>query len=220
MKKAFISRNLKPDSIFKQMLENQGFEVDGQSLISFTKMDFDIPPMPDWLFFYSKNGAQFFLEKVGLEFFKKVKIGTIGEGTALFLKSKNLTVDFIGNGEPKETAKQFSRVANQSKVLFVRANNSKKSVQTLLNDSIAIQDLIVYENAPKTGLTLGHYDVLVFTSPMNVAAYFFDKQLIENQQVVAIGETTGEALKQQKIETFILAEKPSESALAAAVLLL
>ena len=42
------------------MLENQGFEVFGKSLILFEKVDFEIPEKPDWLFFYSKNGVRFF----------------------------------------------------------------------------------------------------------------------------------------------------------------
>jgi uroporphyrinogen-III synthase len=219
MKTVFISRNLKPDSIFKQMLENQDFKVFGMSLVSFQKIDFALPQKPDWLFFYSKNGVRFFLEKVDLAYFKNVKIGTIGEGTAAFLESKNLTVAFTGNGNPEETARQFSRVASGSKVLFARAKNSKKSVQTNLNDAIEIQDLIVYENLPKSNVAIRDFDVLVFTSPMNVETYFENKKLIDNQQVIAIGATTATALQNLNIHDFIISKEPSESALAAAVLL-
>ena len=94
---------------------------------------------------------------MGFDYFKNIKIAAIGEGTAAFLNHKNLPCDFIGNGEPKETAREFSKVASRSKVLFPRAKTSRKSVQSLLNDSIEIRDLVVYENVPKS--------CLLYTSP-------------------------------------------------------
>jgi len=218
MQKVFISRNLKLDSIFKQLLENENFEVYGASLIEFKPVNFKIPNKPDWLFFYSKNGVRFFIEKVGLDYFKNVKIGVIGEGTATYLKTKNLIPDFIGTGEPKETAWQFSKVVKRSNVLFLRAKTSRKSVQSLLNDSIEIRDLVVYENVPKKNVEIGLFDLLVFTSPMNVEAYFEDRQIVDNQQVIAIGETTGKALKKLNIQNFIIAKQPSEMGLAEAIL--
>ncbi|MFT4761689.1 MAG: uroporphyrinogen-III synthase [Paraglaciecola sp.] len=219
MKKVFISRDLKSDSIFKQLLENQGFEIFGQSLISFNSVNFNLPEKPDWLFFYSKSGVLFFLLKVDIGYFATIKIAAIGEGTGAFLKSKNLMPHFIGNGEPKETARQFSKVANRSRVLFPRAKNSLKSVQSMLNGSIEVLDLIVYENAPKTDLKIGDFDVLIFTSPMNAMAYFENKELLDNQQVIAIGLTTLNALQNLGIEHGIVAKNPSEKALAEAVLL-
>jgi len=87
----------------------------------------------------------------------------------------------------------------------------------LLWNQLAINDLIVYANEVKSNFTIPYCDVLVFTSPLNVKAYFQKYPLKSKQKIIAIGKTTEKTLQQLGIKNSIIAEKPSEQALAKAV---
>jgi uroporphyrinogen-III synthase len=53
----------------------------------------------------------------------------------------------------------------------------------------------VYDNFIKTEIQKREESILVFTSPMNVEAYFNAFSLEKHQRLVAIGSPTEEALK-------------------------
>ena len=60
--------------------------------------------------------------------------------------------------------------------------------------------------------------VLIFTSPSNVKSYI-EKNLIEfNQQVIAIGKSTGSMLEEYNITKYIIPYSPDELGLAEAAL--
>lgn len=220
--KVFITRNIKETDFFKTALEEVGFSVVGQSLIEFSPIHFNEIFDFDWLFFYSKNGVRFFFNQLNnnqLEIIKNKKIGTIGNGTAKFLIDKyNIQADFIGTGEPLQTSKAFAQKAANQKVLFPRAKQSKKSIQTQLSKVIEVIDLVVYENRPKNNLKIPESDYLVFTSPMNAQIYFQNYQLKSTQKVITIGHTTENALLEIGIDNVVVAKTPSERSLVKAIL--
>lgn len=76
----------------------------------------------------------------------------------------------------------------------------------------------IYDNRPLANPPHSKADVLVFTSPLNAEAYFSKHPLEPGQQVVAIGDTTGAALRQLGIAGISVAAQPSERGLADAVL--
>lgn len=219
MKKVFITRDLKETDFFKIALEEVGFSVFGQSLIAFSKIDFGIIPECDWLFFYSKNGGKYFFENIDNQLVINKKIGAIGESTANFLiQNFGLKIDFVGTGEPLQTAKAFVQVAANQTVLFPRAKHSKQSIQQQLGQTIIAKDLIVYENQPLSDFEAIDADILVFTSPMNVEAYFNKMVLKPNQKIISIGNTTAKALERLGFTNIFIAETPSEKGLVHAVL--
>jgi len=218
MKKVFISRDLSEDSIFRKMLIASGFEVHGESLVKFSAVPVGALPPADWLFFYSKTGVHFFFQQISPAKIAGSKLAAIGPGTAAALESACRPPDFTGSGDPGQTASAFLQTAKGQRVLFCRAKESRKSVQTLLGPYLAALDLVVYENTPRREFVLPDFDVLVFTSPMNVQAYFSGKRWRENQMVAAIGETTAKALAEVGAGPVLVAEDPSEEGLAAAVL--
>ena len=120
--KVFITRDIKKTDFFKTALEEVGFTVFGQSLIKFSAVSFDLIDDFDWLFFYSKNGVRFFFNQLNdqqLGIIKNKKIGTIGSGTAKFLKQNySFAPNFIGTGSPLPTAKLFAQIAENQNVLF------------------------------------------------------------------------------------------------------
>lgn len=221
MKQVLITRELPEQSKFMQMLKAHGFAVKGESLVKFTVVEFSAVPLTDWIFFYSKNAVRFFVEglqKAGLDFPDDAFLAALGPGTAKAIREYGRQVGFEGDGDPENTARLFLPLAYGRRVLFPRAENSRRSVQDLLLGHIQILDLVVYRNEVRRDFDAGTEDFLVFTSPLNVNAYFQKNSLRAGQIVVAIGHTTGEALEKMGITGFHVADQPTEEALARKVL--
>ncbi len=217
-KRIFISRRQTPDSVFYKTLTEAGFSVYGASLIDITPVPFSYVPAVDWIFFYSKNGVRCFFEQVQSGQVSKNKFAVIGPGTADFLEEYFAHPDFVGDGHAETTARAFLPLARGKKILFPRAENSRRSVQQWLEEEAELIDLIVYDNVPKKEFDLPDFDLLVFTSPLNAEAYFSVKKTDRRQTVLAIGSTTASALFQLGIKNVITADNPSEQALAQTIL--
>jgi uroporphyrinogen-III synthase len=104
------------------------------------------------------------------------------------------------------------------RILFPAARHSRQSVMSFLASDFQCVHFPIYDNRPVAEPPRSEADVLVFTSPMNAQAYFSKNKLGEKQRVVAIGETTAEALRELGISKIEIADEPSERGLAEAVL--
>ncbi|MFK7937051.1 MAG: uroporphyrinogen-III synthase [Saprospiraceae bacterium] len=217
-KSVFISRELSADSVFLQKISATGATVHGESLLKFRIIPFLTLPTVDWIFFYSKTAVRFFFQQIEKSDYPNCHYAAIGERTAATLKKYVDQIDFIGNGNPPITASNFLAFAKGQRVLFPRAQRSRKSVQTLLEKKIEVVDLVIYDNQMRTDIELGDFDILVFTSPLNARAYFKNKSLRANQSVIAIGVTTANTLHKIGLTHIYIATTPSESGLAESVL--
>ncbi len=216
----FISREIDEDSFFYKKLRERGVDINGQSLVVFSPLSFHLPAAFDWLFFYSKTGAEYFFKRIGTEPIF-AKIAALGPGTAsAILEFGKRKADFVGDGTPEQNAKDFKITAAGQTVLFVRAADSRQSVQTLLKDAVAVLEIVVYENKIVENVPEINADILVFTSTLNARAYLNRHSLKAYQQVVAIGKPTAEALQELGVKKVAMAVSPYESALADAVLML
>lgn len=217
--KVFVSRNLSPDSAFLKVLAPKGFSIFHESLIHCTSMPIEEIPSSDWLFFYSKNGIKFALQNKS---FKAIlptnKIAVMGKGSAQLLIDQNLTIDFVGNGRPEETAQAFLELAQGQQVLFVQAKHSRQSIQKLLGENIQSSSLIVYNNELRTDFDIPPCQYLLFTSPLNAVAYYNKYAIDENQKIIAIGATTATKLLELGINKMSIANNPSEEALIEEIL--
>lgn len=74
----------------------------------------------------------------------------------------------------------------------------------------------VYETVLEDNAEASAADVLIFTSPSNVEAYFADNLMEVGQQVIAIGKSTGKKLEENNVK-YILPYSPDEVGLAEAV---
>jgi len=213
-----ITRTVRPESDFVTLLSAKGHRVHGESLISFAPVEPGEVPRVEWLFFYSKTSVRFFFEQIDLGKIKDVRLAAIGQGTADFLERTYHQPEFVGTGDPFDTATAFLAVARGSQVLFPRAMDSRRTIQQLLGDKITAHDMVVYKNLARTDFDLPEFDCLVFTSPLNAQAYFSKRQFWPHQKVVAIGSTTASALAEFGVKKVTLADLPSEKSLALAVL--
>ncbi|WP_173021555.1 uroporphyrinogen-III synthase [Lewinella sp. W8] len=210
MKKLFISRDLAADSPLRPWAAAKGVELHARSLLSFTGKPFAAPEA-DWWFFYSSRAVQFSIHALaGLA--GRPRLAALGAGTARALEEAGLRPDFVGRGQPAAVAAQFRRVAGGLTVFFPRAEQSRKTVQTLLQDDVRVLDAVCYANAAVPPPAPIEADIYVFTSPLNVAAYCDHFTLPEGALVVAIGPSTGSALRDRKIG-YSVAEDPTEEAL-------
>jgi uroporphyrinogen-III synthase len=232
----FISRILATDSPLWQIKELWPLaELRAQSLIDIKALAFSPPTDCDILFFYSRNGVRCFFEGLPLGY-KLPALAAIGAGTGEEIAKYTQNIDFIGNGEPQQTAKDFVQVAAGKKVGFICGKNSLNSVrkaiekqnttenqQIVAKNQIIALDFEVYSNqALKAGFAADS-NILILTSPMNVEAYFdsfSDNNLTQIIDfVVVIGKSTAKALIPYYQGKTYIAAQPSEDGLLQAFLL-
>ena len=79
------------------------------------------------------------------------------------------------------------------------------------------QEIIVYDNRPKTEFNISVPEIAVFTSPMAVNTYF-NKYPDRHHLNIAIGNTTFKALEKTNSNNSIMSEEPTEKSLAYTVL--
>ncbi len=224
---AFISRALMPDSDFRAVLRAQGWGVFGQSFVVLESMPFEKIPSNDWLFFSSQNAVRFFFQNVQKQQIElpQTHWAALGPSTARVLESFTGQVDFIGTGEPKGSAQMFRQHCARLKktvgpVVFPAARRSRQSVMMLLQLDFNCTHFEIYDNQPVKEPVQRKENVLAFTSPMNVDAYFSHHALLPGQRVAAIGGTTDRMLQYHGVSETAIAAEPSEFGLAEAVLAL
>jgi len=213
MASVFISRIINDQDWLKE-INNKGHHVECRSLLEIKKVTF-AKPDSDWVFFYSQNGVHHFFEE-SQAMLAPYKWACMGPKTAETLSNYVLEIDFIGNGDPVSTAKYFDKViSNHEVVCYCRASRSMKSVQSAsLHPNII--DLIVYENEVSDDVPNLKFDILAFTSPLNVEAYY-SKHDYNKELLIAIGSTTAEAiLNTCKVEP-IISEQPSEEGILSVI---
>ena len=199
----FISRNEKKNDFFKRCLEASGYKVFAQSLIEIKQIPMRKFVKTDWVFFSSKNAVKhFFEQKPNVE---GTKFGAVGKATAEEIRKFGKRADFIGNdGDTKMTGKKFSALVGSKTVLFPQAKESMKTIQLQLPKKENVKDVVVYETVKSVGsgqLAVGNFQILIFTSPSNVDAFFEKNKVGVEQKVIAMGDATENTLKKYKVKT-------------------
>lgn len=209
-KSIFISRQLSPYSKIRSLLESEKRIFRDESLIEFTPIPFELPSTK-WLFFYSKTGVKYFFEQYHDAINKGYKIGCFGPSTALFCQ-KFQGVSFHGNTEKDTCMKLILDTVEHDDITFVCGKNSLRSVQTLSQQDFP--EVVVYDHKMKSTEHLGHFNIAVLTSPMNVSSFVRNEGSADHY--IAIGSTTAEAMTKSSIKP-VVAPYPSESGIAQAL---
>lgn len=210
MPSLFVSRSLAPGSPLLTWVSERGYDLRSTSLIQFSPLSFDPPSeQVDWIFFYSPKAVEFWFGGLNMPLVSQPKYAALGPGTAKALLQLNQRVDFCGQGDPARVSADFFTVASGKTVLFPRAVQSRRSVEKHIGDYINSIDLAVYTNeaAPRTDLL--PTEVVILTSPLNVAAYFASRSINPDAVFLAIGATTAAALSEHSIQADF-PDKPGE----------
>jgi uroporphyrinogen-III synthase len=223
MKKSlFISRD-QLNETWTQPLIDQGWEVRGESLITFKNVAINAIPDVDWIAFYSSVGVHYFLEALGTQRWptlqltenqiirrntgERILLSAIGPGTASALQKRHFVVDHIGTGEPFAWGESLMQVAGGKRILSPQARISKSALAPFY-DQARITPMICYNNKPVHDPALATESFLLFTSPLNVEAYFRRHERQEGQTIIALGATTATALAEWGIQSPYVPEQP------------
>ena len=218
--KVFISREIGQHSYLRRALDKHNIQIEDRSLIRTFPIVNILDPFYlkniDWIFFSSRNGVEFFF-KLKPALSKKVKFGVVGRGSEDALRRYGHLADYVGeSGDVQDVAVEFAALVKGETVLFPRAQDSLLTIPKALSSDTKIVDLPIYETviADQTDKTFA--DVVIFTSPSNVEAYFTNNLLDPGQKVIAIGSSTGKKLDEMGV-SYILPFSPDELGLAEAV---
>ncbi|UTW64660.1 uroporphyrinogen-III synthase [bacterium SCSIO 12741] len=143
-----------------------------------------------WVFFNSPSAVRHAWNRIP----STTKIAALGEGTARELIKQGLTPQFIGSHPVEKAAAQFGQLVGEGKVLFPVTRIGKRTVQKALPADQVIE-VGAYETLNRSCELPGDLDVIAFTSPSNVQSFFDQHEIPKGVQLVAIGETTAEALR-------------------------
>lgn len=186
------------------------YSVEGTSLIDFEMNLVQGLPETDWIFFTSKNSVHYFFKQFPGAIGNR-KLAAIGKGTLKALYQYVPRVDFNGDAvDIKSVGLQFSREVGNETCLFPISNISKRTVQNFFNDPEQVKDLIVYRTQAKKGIIQQKEDILIFTSPSNVEAYFQTNALLSYQSVIAMGYSTKKQLESMGIKKVYLPKSTGE----------
>jgi hydroxymethylbilane synthase len=216
----FITRELSAQSYFRKALEKHGIVIEARSLIRtvpvINRFDSYILKQVDWIFFSSKNAVEYFFE-LGPQLPAEVKFGVMGAGSEEMLRRKGFFTAYVGeSNDTAEVATEFAELVKGQTVLFPGAEGSLRSIQLGMPAETRVIDLPVYETVLEENVESTGANVLVFTSPSNVDAYFAENLLDPYQQVVAIGKSTGKKFDEMGVK-YTLPFSPDEVGLAEAV---
>lgn len=218
----FITRDLSEASYFHRAMAKHGIQVEGRSLIRIfpmiNKLDPYILKYVDWVFFGSKNGIENFF-KLEPRLSKRTKFAVIGRGSEEMLRQFGHTPEFSGERlgiNMEEIAAEFAKIASGTTVLIPRAKDSLETIQKSLTADTKVINLPVYQTRIDTNVSKSNADVLIFTSPSNVEAYFVDNLVDPGQQIICIGRSTGRKIAELGL-SYHLPYSPDEIGLAEAV---
>jgi len=218
----FISRDVNENSYLYRALAKHHIKLEGESLIKIypiiNKLDPFILKHVDWIFFSSKNGIENFF-KLEPRLSKKTKFAVVGRGSEEMLNQYGYAAAYTGQDEgidTEEIGKVFGEMNPNTTILFPRAKGSLQTIQKQMKEDIKVIDLPVYETVLAENVSKSNAEVLIFTSPSNVDAYFADNLIDPDQKIISIGYSTGRKLEEYGV-SFTLPYSPDEIGLSEAV---
>lgn len=215
--KIFITKTFKENDYLASALKRLKFEVEGKSLIEFKQIRIKELPKTEWIFFSSKHAVRYFFNQNPV--LENVKFGCIGTSTSAELRAFNRRADFIGQStDIKLVGKQFSCKVGNARVLFPIARGSMQSIQWQMVKRDNVINLEVYATLKHSVEISSENEIVIFTSPSNVEAYFEKNTIHPHQKIIAMGESTGKALEKLKFKKYTLPKSFDDLGLLQAVL--
>lgn len=218
----FITRDLDENSYLGRYLKKHNILIDDRSLIriypTINKLDSYILKRADWIFFNSKNAIEHFF-KLEPHILKKTKIAVLGRGSEDALRKYDRIADFSGDNlgiNTEDIAKEFAKLVDGQTVLIPRAEGSLQTIQKELTENTKVIDMPIYETVIEENVDKSNADVLIFTSPSNVEAYFQENLVEPDQKIICIGYSTAARIEEMGL-AYTLPFTPDEIGLSEAI---
>lgn len=176
--------------------KHQGISIMAHSFIRFEACFTDKEHQRDCLFFGSKRGFDFYLEQYTLS--PESELACIGKKTAEHIQNQGFKVSFVGedSGDSNSVSKKLRIWLKDKKITFVYSDKSAKKISSALEKD-QFEELVVYKTRLVPRKLERVPELVVFTSPSNVDAFFLANEGNNQTQYIAWGKTTQEALKKK-----------------------
>jgi len=98
--------------------------------------------------------------------------------------------------DTKLTGKQFAALVKSGTVLFPQSKDSMRTIQQQFVNRSQVRDISIYETHEKPVEGFPDSEIMLFTSPSNVEAFFEKRKLTPDQKIIAMGDATAHTLKE------------------------
>lgn len=201
-KKIFISKSLDAHHYLRKLCQRLQWALTDVPLIQTKSIPASSIPDCDWIFFNSKNAIRYFLSSSDSanELLNTKYIACVGKGTEYFLEAQGFSAHFVGDDTSIENiAQEFSTHCKNQKVLFPCSTITNKSIGKQIQTIAEVIYLPVYSTIELDIRFSESFDVLIFTSPSNVRAFFKNNAASSHARYIAMGESTQKELIQHGV---------------------
>jgi uroporphyrinogen-III synthase len=192
----------------KQELLDANFTVVEEDFIETNIKNFEMSKINKNLIFTSQNAVQSILQHPKCEDLKSKDVFSIGMKTKDLLTENGFNV-VAYTGYAADLAEIISLIYSEETFTFFSGNLRRDVLpETLKENGITFNEIEVYETKITSKKITKKLDGILFFSPSAVESYF-KMNTIKDETCFCIGETTAEALENNKIKNIVIADKPS-----------
>lgn len=197
----------------KQALLNAGFSVTEANFIKTENIPFSLSfgegrGEADNLIFTSQNAAQSVLLHPKCEELKTKNVFCVGLKTKALLEENGFNVDVYVD-YASDLAEIITLIYSSESYTFFSGNLRKETLPKALTAAkVNFNEIQVYETTLTPQKIKSAVDGILFFSPSAVESYLKENK-IKNEICFCIGNTTAEALENNKVKNIIIAHQPS-----------
>lgn len=182
----------------------------------------------DWLIFTSRHGVDAFCHLIGSDLPATTRIAAVGKMTAAQVQKAFGRVDHIGGGNAMTLALDLAKdesIRGGAHCVLALASNARIFLErTLAQAGARVDRYNVYHTIPaepidpKHKLTSLACDTILFASPSAVEGFDNQVSVDTDLQMVTIGPTTTDAVRERNWTVTAQAKEPSLSGIIASLL--
>ncbi len=194
--------------IQKQDLLDANISLIDEDFIETKIKNFELSRVNDNLIFTSQNAVQSILQHPKCNELKSKNVFSVGMKTKDVLTENGFNV-IAYTGYASDLAEIISLIYSGNTFTFFSGNLRRDVLpNTLSENRITFNEIEVYETNITSKKNTNKLDGILFFSPSAVESYL-KLNTIKEEICFCIGETTAEALENNKIKNIIIADKPS-----------
>ena len=198
----------KLDLAQKQLLLDAAVTVVEEDFIETKAKKFEFSKVHENLIFTSQNAVHSILQHPKCNELKNKSVFSVGLKTKELLTENGFDV-VAYTGYAADLAEIISLIYSSESFTFFSGNLRRDVLpNTLKENGITFNEIEVYETNITSKKITNKLDGILFFSPSAVESYL-KLNSIKEEMCFCIGETTAEALENNKIKNIIIADKPS-----------